>query len=239
MNGRRDRILVPSAVALIAIGATLWLSSGGARNPTDWFNGLSDAWLGFLVGAGIVTVGIGYLCNALFTLWMLRRESCRFVDFARLMSAFGLRIMDARRRKVIVGQLHERLLDEFHLRFHSHAPQSLIDHCSRRNTAWYVAKTSALASIAGWLVAVAMTFGGRCHVDTISCTEITGVVLSFAVFAIVIPGTLNWQGTKWNREFWGVCWKWIAWDLQSHQPPSDWLGVLPEGVEWLPKSDRA
>jgi len=101
MNGRRDRILVPSAVALIAIGATLWLSSGGARNPTDWFNGLSDAWLGFLVGAGIVTVGIGYLCNSLFTLWMLRRESSRFVDFSRLMCAFGLRIVDAGRRKVM------------------------------------------------------------------------------------------------------------------------------------------
>lgn len=258
MNGRGDRILVPSAVALIATGVTLWLASGGTKGPTDWF-GSSDPILKFLVGAGIVTVGMGYLCSAIFTLRMLSSETCRLIDFSELMSAFGLRIQpgvpnkkqlirqlmkpvwSGRRSaarsgaRTFASSLEERLLNEFHLRLHSHAPQSLIDHCSRRNTAWYIAETSAVASWVGWLVALIILLSGRGIGP--SCKEIAGIVASFLVFFIVIPLALCWQGTRWNQEFWGVCWKWIAWDRQSHRAPHGWLGELPAGVEWMSELD--
>jgi hypothetical protein len=197
-----------------------------------WFCGYSTAMLDFLVKAGIVTIGIGYLCNALFTIWMLNRETCRLVDFSKLMLAFGLSV--PRDRKLSCYQqrrLEEQLLAEFHLRLHSHAPQSLIDHCSRRTSGWYIAKTSALASIIGWIVAVAIIFTSQGCVFTASCREVIGGVMSFVAFVLVIPYALCWQGTKWNQEYWGVCWKWIYWDQQTHPLPQDWLKPLQNGVD--------
>lgn len=238
MNGRRDRILVPSAVALTAIGTTIWLASGGEMSPIDWLHGFSDETLKFLVGAGVITVGIGYLCNALFTLWMLLRQRCRLVDLYKLMSAFGL-WMDPPDKKFSCRRwlkqrkewrrLEEELLDEFHLRLHSHAPQSLIDYCSRRNTAWYVANTSAYASLLGCLVALTIVFASHGCIFTTSFIAYAG--LPIFVFIIVIPLALFWQGARWNREFWGVCWRWIGWDRQTHSPGRGWLSEpLPEGV---------
>lgn len=235
---RKERILVPSAVALISIGSTLWLASGGTQNPIRWFNDLPpgaapqfNAMLGFLVSAGIVTVGLGYLCSAVFTLYMLQSEKCRLIDFSKMMYAFGLRMREDANKKSVRRDLQDRLLDEFHIRLHSHAPQSLIDHCSRRNTVWYLAKTSAFASIVGWLAALWMIYARDGFLRASCWWQIAGVVASGVVFLVVIPLALWQQGTRWNREYWGVCWKWIAWDLQSNQAPSDWLGPLPEGAE--------
>lgn len=232
MNGRRDRILIPSAIALIAIGGTLWLASGGTMGPTNWF-GFSGETPKFLVGAGIVTVGIGYLCNALFTLVMLMNETCRLVDFSKLISAFGLTITKGNLKPEERTRLEEELLDEFHLRLHSHAPQTLIDYCSRRNTAWYIAITSGIASIIGWSIAVCILFADLWCVCTDSPMSCGGAIASFAVFAIVIPWALFCQGAKWNREFWGVCWKWIEWDRISHVLPHEWVKRLPPGVQWI------
>ena len=184
----------------------------------------------FIVDAGIITLGIGYLCNALFTFWMLSCRKSRLYDFSKLILAFGL----VRKKELCEEQLQkleDELMDEFHLRLHSHAPQTLIDFCSRRNTGWYISKTSALASIGGWIAACFMIYiySSACHPSS----EIVGVVASFVIFFVVIPCVLSKLGTIWNREFWGVCWKWIHWDLksQSDWPPIDWVKSLPDGVE--------
>jgi hypothetical protein len=232
MNGRRDRILIPSAVALISMGSTLWLANLRTKDMTDLLSlnvpSLNPT-LDFLVGAGIVTIGIGYLCNALFTLRMLCSEKCRFIDFSKLVSAFGLSEPKYEKQSWCQQrkewkQLKEELLDEFHLRLHSHAPQSLIDYCSRHNSAWYIAKTSALASILGCFVAIGIIFTSSRCVDIASSKG----AVSIAVFVVVIPLALSWQGTVWNREFWGVCWKWIAWDQQTHPLPKSWFKMQQE-----------
>jgi hypothetical protein len=171
---------------------------------------------------------------------MLSSERCRLVDFSELMLAFGLKIRSGANKRVIREKLQQRLLNEFHFRLHTHAPQSFIDHCSRRNTAWYIAKTSVVASWLGWLIAVVVLFA-RAGIPPASCKQLAGIVASIAVFVIVIPLALSRQGTKWNQEFWGVCWMWIHWDRQSHPAPHGWLGELPCGVEWtaeLPNSGK-
>lgn len=243
MNGRRDRILVPAAVALASICGTVWLSSGFTRGPTDWGDAFSSKALEFLVNAGIVTVGIGYLCNAMFVFSMLVRSTCRLIDRSKLIQAFGLEMQDTeneklswRKKREQTQRLEEGLLDEFHLRLHSHAPQSLIDYCSRRNSAWYIANTSGIASILGWVLAAVAIFPlfPWC-VDAHSCG---GTVASVFVFVVAIPGALSWQGRKWNREYWGVCWKWIGWNLESHRLRREWIETLP-GVRWIPNLKKS
>lgn len=227
MNGRKDRILVPSAVALIAFGATLLLASDITRCPCLWLYCKSGTMFDFpelLVSTGILTVGIGYLCHALFTCWTLKCRESRLVDFPELISVFGLtkkKLSNEELQKLNedeLQKLEDELLAEFHLRLHSHAPSTLIDFCSRRNTGWYVAKTSAIASIIGYYVALLL----MCYISAEPFRHPVVLVILGAIFVLFIPSTLCLQGTKWNQEFWAVCWKWICWDIQSHPFPPEW-----------------
>ena len=126
--------------------------------------------------------------------------------------------------------LANNLLDEFHVRFHSHAPKRLIDFATRRNTAWYIAHVSAIASFMGAVSAAAFAWVVKsCFPALVStcCYSALGLCASLAFFAILVPWALWCQGRKWNREFWGVCWKWIHWDTREHKFPQEakeWLG---------------
>jgi len=256
--------------------------------------------LKFLVSTGIVTLGIGFLCNALFVFYFFLFPSCRFVDFSKLMRAFGLEAKNGNLTREQQRGVEEPLLDELHLRLHSHAPQTLIGFCSRRNSGWYISITSGIASIIGWLVAVivilvrltcinydsflecgiilavvvfyvvfALRFSWALCQEVVSwmaivsgslvvvaihvlialiitcdsvidetCIKLTGLVVSSIMFAVLMPLGLFFQGVKWNREFWGVCWKWIYWDIQTNSPPSDWLEkalYVKELPAWLRK----
>lgn len=206
MGGRQNRILIPSGVALISFGSTLWLVSGGTNSLFDLFGGENKE-LKFLVNAGVATLGIGYLCNALFVIWMFLWPATRFGDFQRLMQAFGIEetksrelrwweIFLHRQRWRRWEQLKQPLLDEFHLRLHSHAPQTLIGYCSRRNTGWYIAYTSGLASIIGWLAACVISMADK-KIVTHSVTNFVGdsyVIASMVgvVIAIMLSALLIW-----------------------------------------------
>lgn len=224
MNGRKDRILIPSAVALIAFSATLLLASVITKHL--WLNCISSTTFDFpkiLVSTGIITVGIGYFCHALFTGWTLRCRESRLVDFPKLISAFGLSNEKlCQLSKNEQQKLEDELLAEFHLRLHSHAPRKLIEFCTRRNTEWYVAITSLLALWFGYigaLVAINLLDLGPCsHGDT---HFLVAMAILFIII-LIISCVLFFQGTKWNREFWAVCWKWIYLDVRSYPFPSEW-----------------
>lgn len=231
MNDRKDRILIPSTVALIAFGATVLLASDITRCPCLWLycvSGTTFDFLKILVSTGIITVGIGYFCHAVFTCWTLYCRKSRLVDFPKLITAFGLideklsneDLQDKVKQltKDELRKLEDELLAEFHLRLHSHAPRKLIEFCTRRNTVWYVAQTSSLASLFGYVAAL-LTI---CHLDPNVRSHLCGLVLLGAIFLLFIPCVLSRQGTKWNREFWAVCWKWIYLDVRAYPFPSEW-----------------
>ncbi len=228
MNDRKDRILIPSTVALIAFVSTVVLASDITRCPYLWHFCISGKtidsdFLNILLSTGIITVGIGYLCHALFTGWTLFSRKSRLVDFTKLISAFCLtdkKLSNEDLEELTGGEqqkLEDELLAEFHLRLHSHAPRKLIEFCTRRNTLWYVAMTSSFASILGYLAALAVIF----HLDPNPCSHVCGLFLLLAIFSVV-TGVLFFQGTKWNREFWAVCWKWIYLDVRAYPFPSEW-----------------
>lgn len=191
MDGRQNRIIIPSAVALVAIGVTLLLADGGTI-LTGWFGGEnSKNFPEFLVKAGVVSVGVGYLCHALFVLYTFLSSSCRFVDFSKLLHAFGLKYKNGNLTRGQQRALEEHLLDEFHLRLHSHAPQTLIGFCSRRNTAWYISITSGIASVIGWLVAVIFILARYNCINCGSFLE-SGIILAVIVFYLVFVLRFSW-----------------------------------------------
>lgn len=261
MDGRTDRIKIPSLVAVISFGLTLLLASGFRVNWAFLCSACgTDDILVRLVGGTVITVGVGYLCNVPFNWLQFNCRGVRFVDFSKFMLAFGLKYdgcsrgchccdcccsccflsrcfrtccdcpQDNQEQRWRV--LEDALLGEFHLRLHSHAPKKLIDFCTRRNTAWYMANISAIASVAG--AAFALLLLCCFFPDSVSAEKcsILGSFLSVLVFFFLVPCALYQQGKKWNREFWEVCWKWIYWDRQVHPIPDDWklFETLPDGV---------
>jgi len=195
-----------------------------------------------LVSAGVLTVGVGYVCHALFAFCMFFCSRERLVDFERLKRAFSVTVVtEPKKRKGKRAQrreLESELLAEFHIRLHAHAPEGLLSHCTHRNTGWYIAKTSAMACLIGWLLAALVMcakMGDPFHVWKDLCVQQqVGVGLSLLVFGAVFPVCAWYQGTKWNREFWAVGWKWITWDRLTHKLPDDWGKSLPKGVEYKP-----
>lgn len=181
-----------------------------------------SAVLAFLAAVGVANVGMGYLCQIIATSSMFFFPRIRLVDFDRLVRVFGIP-PDPRIDK---KALREELLAEMHIRLHSHAPQSLIDHCSRRNSAWYIAFSSAVASPLGWFLAFLVMWshtGSLASLRDQMCTaQGLGFGFAFVLFVILFPSLLIYQGWRWNREFWEVCWKWLHWDLATHPISDDW-----------------
>ena len=304
MRDRQERILIPAAIAFISMLTTLWASAGLTNTPFIWLpfilrakgNELS-ALLQFLVAVGAANLGIGYVCQCIFTFLMFIWPKIRFIDFDRLVKAFGLlftvdskfqsdlnnnRISPELReefenrglplsenieikshkkyhRWTITDQGHGRmhtvkkknshlniypfgintnlsdrkiekalrelLLAELHIRLHSHAPQSLIDHCSRRNSAWYIALNSTIASFLGWGLAFLVMLSNPLLFNHLCNDQLIGFRSTWGIFLIVFPGLLFFQAWRWNSEFWQVCWKWVVWDLIKHPTPADWLSI--------------
>jgi hypothetical protein len=245
-----QRILVPAAIVFMSMLVTLWFSIGLEKNPFQWFPfavqpNKTDAKPLFelLIALGITNVAIGYICHGLFTFWMMVWPRERFIDVDRLLGAFGLqvKVKCESQRKKIHKEIRPYLLAEFHTRLHSHAPDKLIEHCTHRNTSWYVAKTSAIASYVGCLLAVAIMWSSSANfvapcLDQVFQQPTTrwGFGIASLMFLVVIPGYLWWQGGEWNREFWHVCWKWIVWDLHTNpmEKPKreEWKASLPQNV---------
>jgi hypothetical protein len=233
VDGRQERFLIPGTVAFLAALLTLWACAGLETGPVKWlpFIGTNQdvlpPVLSFIAALGIANLGVGYMCHIIYTAVMLKIDCIRFIDLRRLVRAFGLdasKVGDASLQRI-----REDLLAEFHLRLHSHAPASLVAHCSRRNSGWYIAQTSALALVLGWVFAVlVMTSqaGGLCQLwsELKSDHPFSSIVVTL-LFVVLLPVPLWWQGHRWNREFWEVCWKWIGWDVTTH-PCGDWLREL-------------
>jgi hypothetical protein len=232
MQDRQHRFIIPATITLISTILTLWFFVGLDQNPLRcWFQPSCSTqqtelslFLDFLIPVGVTNLGLGYICNILFTLWMMSNNKERFVDFERFIYSFHLEIDNS--YKDDINKSLRKLLAEFHLRFHSHAPQTLIDFCTRRNTAWYTAKTCSIAFAIGWLFAIAIIWSNK------TCLNQMGLAIFIsALMVIVFPFILWRQGTRWNEEFWEVAWKWIEWDIDTHPLPDDWSNCLPKGVK--------
>ena len=96
MQSRNERLLVPSAVALISTFMTLWFSAGLNNSPFIWFDFLKQhnskelsTFFGFLVGVGVTNLAFGYSAVAYSELEFRKKES-RFIDFQRFMACFQL-----------------------------------------------------------------------------------------------------------------------------------------------------
>ena len=201
MEGGKDRILIPSTILLIAAAMSLWFSAGLNHSPLVWFDVPKDtaSLVGAMVAVGVANLGFGYICNALFVAWMFFWRKERFSDFERLVTILGKNKSESDR------DLERTSLCELHYRLHSQAPQSLVEWTIRRNSAWYIAKTSTFASILGWLLALLVIMNS----EHSSCDALIGLAISFFLFSIFLPVTLWRQGTKWNIEFWDVVLMWL------------------------------
>ena len=188
MDGRKDRILVPAGMALVAFIATLWL--GGGEHLIHCVIGKDGAvnYSRLLIGA-VIPLGIGYFWNIIFVTCMFLCPSLRFEDFHKFLSAFGLKPnSDTQPKwKKEWRELSDALFDEFHLRLHSHAPQTLINYCSNRNTAWYMAINSGIASILGWFFATAIILMYDSSIAPHYHIEALDRLLYAAIFYLVIP----------------------------------------------------
>jgi hypothetical protein len=233
VDGRQDRFLIPGTVAFLSALLTLWVCAGLETGPLKWLpfiesnqDGLPSV-LKFITALGVANLGVGYICHVIYTAVMLKIDCIRFIDLHRLARAFGLDTSKA--KDASLRSIREDLLAEFHLRLHSHASASLVAHCSRRNSGWYIAQTSALALVLGWVFAVlVMTSQAAGFCQLWSELRIGHPVSSIVVtllFVVLLPAALWYQGHRWNREFWEVCWKWIGWDVTAH-PCSEWLREL-------------
>ena len=264
MNDRQNRILIPSAIALFSMVMTLWASTGFANSPLRWFHFISNVQaneikliLNILLAFGVSNIGIGSICYAATTLLFMIFPKIRITDLDELTKAFGFSQtelkshelnsklnmisrfkLERKKRKWLIRML----LAEFHLRFHSHAPQALIDHCSRRNSSWYISLNNAFASIFAWLFALLIMlnyYGGLSSLLDLLCrTQRTGLLVSLLVFLVVLPIILFIQGCKWNKEFWDVCWKWIYWDIKTNPGPENmdlWHNQIVEKWKELAK----
>ncbi len=235
MQGRQDRVLIPASIVFISSFIILWSAVGFNKNPFIWFEFVQvtegKEILALLAALGITNIGLGYVCNIFFVTLMMVYPRARFIDFNNLIRAFGLAGNLCREQQKC---LTEPLLAEFHLRLHSHAPQSLIDHCSRRNSAWYIAKTSSFAFAIGWIFAFCVIWNKEgdplaFYAGLKSPTKYYFALTFFFIF-IVFPIASWLQGTRWNREFWEVCWKWVTWDVSTHPLPDDLKKSLLQSV---------
>lgn len=236
MQGRRERVLIPASIALTSMLVTLWASAGLTNSPFTWFPFVPgpegkelSALLGVLAAVGITNLGIGYICQVIITFVIFWRPKYRFIDFNKLVKAFAIKIPCKLEEKQVLNILMEPLLAELHIRLHSHAPQPLIDHCSRRNSAWYIALDSIMACWLGWILAFLVMWSkvGSFLVFQRPCiSQLIGFLITLLLFIFIFPYLLYKQGRRWNMEFWEVCWKWITWDLLTHPSPDIWRNDL-------------
>lgn len=213
MHDRIQRYVIPATIVLMTAVLTVLVGTQGIKG-TDVWRGLTAAGNSGIISAiitvAITNLGLGYVCHAIFCAVMFRQKE-RIVDRGRLLQAFGLKTQS------LCSHQLEALLGEFHLRFHTTAPESLREHCTRRNSAWYIAKTCAIAVIVGLAVAAFYVWS---QPDLKVCWLPSSI---WVVLMLAFSG-MSWNvGTRWNKEFWEVAWGWIAGDVKEHPLCDNWL----------------
>lgn len=112
------------------------------------------------------------------------------------------------------------LTAEISIRFHSHAPEELVNWQARRLTAVYVAYGSGIAAVLGTLVgAVVLTTQLEIYVPILSgCALAIGIVkaVSIAIFLLSFAAACFENARCATREHWDVICKFLTWDLETH-----------------------
>ena len=219
MHDRLQRYVIPATVVLMSAILTVWLGGVPTSNQmpdSSFFNGGDTDMLAFVIAVGVTNFGLGYISHALFLALMFLSQKERLIAPDRLLCAFQVQVKSqgnkTRRRH------RNSLLGEFHFRFHSRAGKNIVDHCTRRNSAWYIAKTSGIAAVLGWLTGIIFIFKSP-HYTSISL----GWFLGWSIIILIFFIMSSLVGTQWNREFWDVAWKWIADDVSKNPLSEEFL----------------
>jgi uncharacterized membrane protein YciS (DUF1049 family) len=202
----------------MTIVMTIWLGAKPTGPTPLWKNLLVDLGNAGIITAvitvGVTNYGLGYVCHAIFCAVMFFNQRERLVDTNRLIKAFGL---NGKLEGKPTNAHLNAILGEFHLLLHTKAPDGLREYCTRRNSAWYIAKTCAIAIAVGFVVAVSYI---------IKSPNLDPHWLGLVIWAIllVIYGVASWVvGTYWNVEFWEVTWNWIEHDSTVKNLRQEWL----------------
>jgi hypothetical protein len=231
MHDRIQRYVIPATVVLMVVVMTIWLGAKATGTGSLWRN-LLDAGNAGMVAAvialGVTNYGLGYVCHAIFCFVMFHCQKERLVSTKRLLNAFRLTTPDPGGK--VTRKQFDAILGEFHLRLHSRASASLREHCTRRNSAWYITKTCVIAIAMGFLVGVVYAWKSPNLVFNWPGLIIWALLL-------VIFGCFSWKvGTRWNREFWEVAWNWVERDVREQPLSADWL--TSHGFTVQPQSDE-
>jgi hypothetical protein len=216
MDQRIQRYVIPATIVLMTAVLTVWVGAQPANPQFSWWQKIFELGntgiISTVITIAITNLGLGFVCNMIFYVVMFSWPKERFVDTSRLLQAFGLD--DSTNDSI---QLRNALMGELHLRLHSHAQTSLLEHFTRRNSGYYIAKTSAIAVIAGLVLAIIILVKERDFIE-INCPGFIIVLISLLIFA-----GASWRvGTQWNREFWEVVWNWLPRDRVENPLTEPW-----------------
>jgi len=255
MTDRNIRFTIPAVFFVIFSIITICLVGRPVCGTTIWDQIFQlakdkDNIISTLLAILITNFGIGYLCHALFTYYFFYVSiETRIISLPRFCKAFDLPYPKQRSHCIVralaclgrlimslllgCGERRNKLVDallaEFHTRFFSHAPERLQDHCAHRNTGCYIAQTSAISVALAWIFGIGFVCW-RKEYDLYIVRIFIALALMLIVFRIL------WRvGDRWNREFWDVAWKWIAWDTYTNKPPESWLNEMKK---LIPKENR-
>jgi len=212
MHDRIQRYVIPATVVLMTAAMTILV---GAKPLAPLWKSVSTLGTAGVITAiitvGVTNYGLGYVCHAIFCVMMFAKRTERFGDsryLARLLKAFGSSSKPTEPTEVTDSELDlDRILGQFHLRLHSsQVPECLRDHCTRRNSAWYIAKTCAIAALVGLIVALFCVH--KSPSITFDCLPLSIWIVAVVAFT----ASSWWVGTRWNVEFWEVALGWVERD---------------------------
>ncbi len=217
MHDRIQRYVIPATVILMSAVISVWCGGKLTSDESLWKDLIAAGDAGIVaavITVGVANYGLGYVCHLLFCAFMFLNRKERFVDTDRLFKAFGIKTKTD--GKFTNNQL-DATMGEFHRRLHSCASDSLRDHYTRRNSAWFITKTCAIAAVMGVVV-------GTFYILKSPNLEISWIGLGVWSLLVLMFAIASWKvGTRWNTEFWEVAWNWIKTDVDERELSEEWL----------------
>ncbi len=207
MDGRLQRYTIPATIVLMCFIITIFVGAQFVNKEVLWdtIKTLqSTGLIALLVAIGLTNYGLGYICHVLFSAWMFWRRKGRLVDPQRLCQIYKVPIFT---KATVPRKITNVLMADFHFRLHSSQNESLISHFSRRNSGWFITKSSAIAILIGGLG------GFICIRLSENLVLDQSWFLGWVVVSLILFGISWYAGSQWNREFWETAWRWLEEDL--------------------------
>jgi hypothetical protein len=174
-----------------------------------------------IIGLFISTLAGGYLCGTLTVTifgtpgipyggWLKNIPLSKAYMRKKLVKALGISVED---RQHIA---YSESTTEASLRFHSHAPDEVINFARRRLTAVYIALNSIWALVIGFIF-------GLLAIYILSKFSILGFnipyIIILVILVILLIASLYWNAKQAAEEQWDFVCKFIEWDVETHRYP--------------------